>query len=310
VTDDVDAPNQDALEQAIAAFRQMSVPDWPADDELLTRLVAPPVEAAPIWRPSRRLLSLRAVFAYAAAASVLLGLLAWTLFGQTTIALADVIQAAQKHRFVRYKQTQIIDEGFKGDVAPDRTVLADLKAFRIRSETRVRERGLESVSVVIQDALKNRMLILSTDTDLTTGKVVTRVGHLDKLVWNDAVWKDFRPLGDLKPFQPLLDHLRELQNHRSTKAVKESLGGRQTVKYQLADDSHSISVWVDPKTKLPVRMENAATYPDGVRYRFAFTDFEWNPKVKDVEQLFSTEPPAGYTIRDHTREDERGRPKE
>jgi hypothetical protein len=186
-------------------------------------------------------------------------------------------------------------------------MLADLQAFRIRSESRVRDGGLESVSVVTQDAPKNRTLILSTDTDLATGKVVTRVGHLDK---NDVVLKNFRPLGDLKPFQPLLDHLRELQNHKATKAAKETLDGRETVKYRLEEDSRSIIVWVDPKTKLPVRMENAATYPDGVRYRFAFTDFAWDPDVKDVEQLFSTEPPEGYTIRDHTREDERGRPKE
>ena len=303
------SPDGDALEEAIAAFRQMPVPERPGDDEMLARLAGTRragrfrMRQEPARWPSRR------AILSSAAAAVLCALCGWFLLGQsTTVALADVIQAAQKHRLVRYKQMQIIDEGQRGDVAPDRTVLADLQAFRVRSETRVREKGLESDSVVIQDARKNRLLMLSTDTDLATGKVVTRVGHLEKMPRpNDRAWEDFRPLGELKPYQPLLERLRELQNHKATTAAKEFLDGRETVTYRLEDDSHSILVWVDPETKLPVRMENAATYPDGVRYRFAFTNFEWDPEVKDVEQLFSTEPPEGYTIRDHTREDERGR---
>ncbi len=293
-------PNPDALEEAIAAFRRMPVPERPADDDLLARLTAgQETRTVPIPRPSARKVSLRAVISCVAAAAILLAFLGWFLFNPgDSVALAEVLRTAEQHRLVRYKQKQLTDPDHKGSVVPDRTVLADLRAFRIRSESRVRDRNLETVVVAIQNAATNRALVLNTDTDLSTGKAVVKVAVVEKMVRDDL-----KPLGGLKPYRPLLDHLRELEKHKDTTTAKDTLDGREVVKYRLEDDGQSLIVWVDPKTKLPVRMEYAATYPDGVRYRFAFTDFEWDPEVKDVEQLFSTEPPEGYAVRDTTRED-------
>jgi hypothetical protein len=303
--DDPVTPNQVALEQAIAAFRQMPVPDRPADAELLARFDAlQPFGPLPIARLPKRKLASWAILPYAAAASILLGIAGWALFGRTgSLALAEVIQAARSHHFVRYKQGQIVDDVFKGPTAPDRTVLADLRSFRIRSASRVIDGNMEYVVVITQDARKNRNLSLSTDTDLHTGKIVTKLAVVEL-----CVREDFRPLRGFKPYQPLLDQLRELQNHKATAVTKEPLNGRKTVKYRLEDDGTAIAAWVDPTTKLPVRMENEMTAPDGLRYKFAFTDFEWDPEVKDIDQLFSVEPPGGCIVRDYTREERRGQP--
>src|SRR5579885_2532069 len=74
-------PNPDALEEAIAAFRRMPVPERPADDDLLARLTAgQETRTVPIPRPSARKVSLRAVISCVAAAAILLAFLGWFLF--------------------------------------------------------------------------------------------------------------------------------------------------------------------------------------------------------------------------------------
>ena len=280
---------EDALEQAIGAFQEMPVPDKPPDGDVLARLAGAP--AVPSPRPPKRRFYMRRTFWYAAAAAVLFALFGWGLLSQRgSLAMADVVEAAEKHQLVRFKLKQLT----KDYKAPDRTVLADLKAFRNRSESREIDGTTESVNVVIQDGQKNRALTLSTDTDVRTGTAVTKVAILYKMR------DDLKPLGDIKPYQPLLNFLRELRNHKKTTSAQDTLDGRKTVKYRLEDDEEAITAWVDPETKLPVRMECEMRAPDGRRYKCAFTDFEWDPDVKDVEQLFSTEPPEGYTFRDAT----------
>jgi len=59
---------------------------------------------------------------------------------------------------------------------------------------------------------------------------------------------------------------------------------------------------VDPLTKLPLRIESEISHPalEISRSSWIYTEFEWDPKASDPTQLFSTEPPPGYAVEDHT----------
>ena len=42
--------------------------------------------------------------------------------------------------------------------------------------------------------------------------------------------------------------------------------------------------------------------PEVVKTTWIYTGFEWDPKDADPAQLFSTEPPPGFVLEDHTKE--------
>jgi hypothetical protein len=100
----------------------------------------------------------------------------------------------------------------------------------------------------------------------------------------------------------LLGFLRELQAHKGTTSEAVKLSGREVVPYQLVDDIRVVTVWLDPKTKLPVRQESEMTNPYGKWLKFVVTGYERDPEVKDAEKFFGTDAPEGYTVRDVTDE--------
>ena len=287
----------DVLDQAIASFRRMPVSDRPPDQSIVELLASHGRSERHFWndRTLRPILGSR-VFPYAAAAAAALAVTIWLLVNPSpSVALAGVIRSVERHQVVRYHQHEVALTR-NVPVAPDRTVIADLRQFRIRSESRVRVGTIESVSVAIQDAKKDRTLHVDTDTETQTGQPIVRVALLEKVLRDD-----FKPLCDLRPLRPLLDELHDLKGHRQTTVSRDTLDGRPTLKYALQDEDRSITAWVDPETNLPIRMENEQTAPDGSRYRFIFSDFQWDPPVGNLDEVFSVEPPKGYVFRDTTR---------
>jgi hypothetical protein len=109
---------------------------------------------------------------------------------------------------------------------------------------------------------------------------------------------DNKPFGDLGKDRSLLDSLRELQAHKDVLSTRAELDGRETLKYRLREENKTTSLWVDPRTKLPLRIEYKMIDPTpGISTNeWVYTDFEWDPQVPEPAQLFSTEPPPGYTV--------------
>ena len=62
------------------------------------------------------------------------------------------------------------------------------------------------------------------------------------------------------------------------------------------------TLWVDAKTNLPVRIEQEAVNPkpNVRRWKWTYSGFEWDVIATNFDELFSTEPPVGYTLEDHT----------
>ena len=175
---------------------------------------------------------------------------------------------------------------------------------------------LEYESVMVQDNQKDRFLKLISHVQVVDEahadakqKLVIRLVKERGLVKKQAFLyrltrDDGQPfnLDDLIKGRPLLESLRELRDHKGTTSTRDRLDGQNMLKYHLKEGNVANRLWVDPKTRLPVRIETVTDHPtpDCSKAVATYSGFEWDPQVAIVERLFSTDPPAGYEVEDHT----------
>ena len=82
-------------------------------------------------------------------------------------------------------------------------------------------------------------------------------------------------------------------------AKRESLGekeidGHRAVGYCIRSPGQTLTIWGDPKTSLPIRVETSVELIP--KAKTTWTEFQFDVAVD--ESLFSIEPPAGYTVVD------------
>jgi hypothetical protein len=279
-------PTPKALAEAIEAFQQMSVPDAPADAAILARLdderadQARPVARPGSSKPRGRLL--RFLIPSAAAAVLVIGGLGLLLLhGTASPVLADVVKAAAKHKLVRYQEQQITDTKAQSGALLTSTVYVDFTAPRLYRASRSRDRNGAFALLSVHDGKHH----LTTDSRQKTARL------------------DFAPTG----YKSLLCCLEELEQKQGVTHEKSDLEGYPTVKYRWAEGKQTVLLWVDAKTKLPLRLEQAFLDPSpGVtRSTLVWTDIAWDPGLppgfRSLDELFSTRPPDGYTLDDQTR---------
>ena len=283
MSDDHTPQGEDVVDQAIAAFQRMPVPKRPDDDAMLARLAG---QQSGVNHPmahttlSKRSFFMRPALHFATAAAILIGVGALLLWSPAApLALAEVIQAAERHKLVRYKMELTVKDQ-NGSHSEIVTSYQDLQANRSREEHRpLTVKGeVEQLNLLhILDSTNNRYLMIYPQ---------------DKTAY----------LGTLQTKQRLtsfMDALREMQDDKKTTSGKDKLDGLETLTYRYDENGHSGTLWVDGNTKLPVRFERKFLHPNGTNvFRFVCTDFEWDPKVPDRAELFSLKPPEGYTVVD------------
>lgn len=318
---------EDPLDEVIAGFRQMPVPDRPDDDDLLARLASLGAGGArtpgPPPHPFRRFL-MRPAVRYVSAAALLVGAFGWlALSPSPSLALAEVIKAAEQHKLVRFRMKQTTDDRqVRLTGSGTSTVYVDLVAPRLRIETRTKTLNdvLDFRHIAVYDYRNDRFLAANSSVQVATKDrakdemqaIVIEMVEGKGLAKKSAVLSrigrtktdDIKPMSDLGANRAFLDSLRGLQANKGTLFTTTDLDGREVAKYRLRDGNETSSLWVDPRTKLPIRIEFEIIDPSPriARNEWIYTDFEWDPAVSDPAKLFSTEPPAGYTIEDHTDE--------
>ena len=275
---------RDSLEEVIAAFQRMKVPDRPPDSEVLARLGNDHGhKGRPLSSSVSKRGSVTRVFLSSAAALILIfgvGLFALVLSSAAPIAVADVVKAAEKHKLVRYQQ-QTTDTGANAGARLESTVYADLTAARLRLESRFKDSDGEAILISVFDSVRH----LETNCRDKTASL--------------------RPAP--KDYQSFCCSLQEFEHHQGVTQAKDKLGDLAAVKYRFEEDNETSSLWVDAKTKLPIRMEQERTYPrpEITRTRFVWTDFEWDPDLpkgfRSLDEIFSTQPPEGYSVNDQTK---------
>jgi hypothetical protein len=277
-------PRRDSLEEVIEAFQRMKVPDRPPDSEVLARLGNfHGDKGRPLSSASKRRYVTRLLLSSAAALFFIVGvgLFGLVLNNAAPLAVADVVKAAKKHKLVRYKQQQKDARG-SDSVRLESTVYADLTAARLRIESRFMDPDGEALLSSVFDAVRN----LETNP-------------LHKTACLRRTPKDFKSF---------CCSLLEFEHRKGVTQVKDKLGNLATIKYRFEEGNEISSLWIDARTKLPVRMEQELAHPTpGItRTRFVWTDFEWDPDLptgfRSLDELFSTRPPDGYTLDDQTKE--------
>jgi hypothetical protein len=314
MTDRIDEP----LDAVIAAFRQMPVPA-PPDPALLfprrgaaraTSETSDAISSRGSWR-----LLLRATARYGAVAAMLLVAFVWLLASSSrSLALAEVIRATGLHELVRYEvHCNITVRPDMPKIETTGTVYVDLLRPRIRFEGHPEPDGEGLVSrLVVHDGRSGDTLDsirvsrrLEGDDGRARSEVHPLVMVADRRpdgkgeVFSSSVrpgWKDILPVSELSDKLRFLDALRTLERRKGTTSVKDWLYGRQVIKFSAKEPNSTYIIWVDPQTKLPLRIEyqfrDAAS--GGQTTRLVCKNFEWDPKVADVESLFRTESPVGH----------------
>jgi hypothetical protein len=272
-------PALNSLNEAIEAFQRMTVPQGPSNAGVLAHLGdRESTTARPVTSPSpstwrRYLLGL--LVPSAAAALLVAGLVGWLLLSsRASVALADVVKATEKHKLVRYRE-QITKYKDNSDARHESIVHADLRAPRLRSESLLASSASEAVFLSVHDG----RLHLTTNSRQKTARL------------------DPAPKG----YKSVLCCLEEFEQKKGVVQGPDKLGELKVVKYHLEEDMQTTTLWVDARTKLPLRWEQVffGSPADSPRL-LVWTDFAWDPELpkrfQSLDELFSTRPPDGYTL--------------
>lgn len=102
-------------------------------------------------------------------------------------------------------------------------------------------------------------------------------------------------------FRRLLSDTRNIPDVQQESLGEKLLDGRRVVGFRISHEGTVMSVWGDPRTRLPVRVETTSALMPNVKV--TMTDFVFN--VEMDESLFSVQPPAGYkvTVQQHKTKD-------
>ena len=246
------------------------------------------------------------------------GVALWFHGGGTTPAFADFLQPLLDAKTVKYKTTVDITSpsaagmltmvGLSAEMQKDlmKATTAEvmmLDANRMRTEW---EMGDKSKKVDIWDGGQGKQLMLEPAEKRATVWNYANVPKDKTLNGNDRGSASPRRRPE-EPW-PVACFRSALLDARDKPDVKhESLGekeidGRQVVGFRISRPGMVMSVWGDPKTGLPVRIESTQAIMSN--YKVTMSDFAFN--VDMDESLFSVEPPAGYEVivkQGHTSDD-------
>jgi len=297
----------DRLAEAVACVRRMPVPDPPPAELVLGQLhrsETVTVRSIPraVYESIRQM---HPVFHYGLVAAILALVLIGLGTHSKAIQLADVAETIARHKTVRFEQEvgtpQEVETPFGREHRLSRatTVFGTLDRVHARMERPGRQ-------VQILDRAKGTILHL--DPQRKSAQLVKFPGGNDQVGF--------------------LAIIEQLEKDRATTSARERLDGLEVVVYRLTKDRVRSTIWVDLKTKLPVRMEmemvgqektaekapgrpnrkpsgkgeteNARVKAEkivAIRQKTTLMHFVWDPPIESPDRFFSVEPPPGYEVK-------------
>ncbi|MGO9109633.1 MAG: hypothetical protein ACLP9L_10395, partial [Thermoguttaceae bacterium] len=251
---------------------------------------------------------MRHPFSSATAAAIfvlaVVGVGLWFHGGGATPAFADFLQPLLDAKTVKYKMiietmsppagmatmSGLSAEEQKELMKPRTSVVMEMGSHRTRNE------DLRDKIVTIWDGDQHKQLVLQPaekratlyDYSERSKDKASSKKHLDLAL---PQGRPEEP-GSVALFRALLlDTVRKPDVQRKPLGEKE-IDGRQVVGFCLSGHGAVLSVWGDPKTRLPVRVEGTfALMPNA---KLTESDFEFNVPMDG--SLFSLEPPTGYKL--------------
>lgn len=196
------------------------------------------------------------------------GMIVWAMLallgpgsGLSYASVAEHIKAAQT---IQYRLTTFVN-GTEAPFGPSTVFIKEPGHARLDS----------SLGVMITDAVAGK--ILSWSPNPKTAHLVTVIGGV--------------PAGG-GPFDTA-DGFKKLANAKGTPIADLKIGDVIAKGFELQQDVQHISMWVDPKSGLPLRIESSAS-ADGQEVKLVLTDLVFDRPLDDA--IFSLTAPKGYTV--------------
>jgi len=102
------------------------------------------------------------------------------------------------------------------------------------------------------------------------------------------------PQAPIGPAVNIAERLRQLTEGDAKPVGEKAIGGIRALGYLVRRFGTDMTVWVDPATRLPVRIESSDNIL-GKQVRTTSSDFQIDPDIDDA--LFRLDLPPGYTLR-------------
>jgi outer membrane lipoprotein-sorting protein len=277
-----DFNHDDLLDRAVEAVLRSPAPvELPPDQvaDLVAQVRRAVEKPIPITL-FERIKNMKPITRIAVTATVLIviaGLISWLApNGSTAVAFAGVVEALNSVETATWK-TENTAEGPDKKIVKWTTTNMFLAPAHERSE--ITADGEKSQSVSITDGEKDNMVIL---TPATKTAMVLKFQNLPKE----------NPFG--KTFQGLRELVAEAQSGKDGKVERlgeKTVDGHKAVGFHMQHGAIDLKLWADPKTLLPIRIEESVTNPASM---IVMTDFQTGMKLD--KSLFSVDVPAGYTV--------------
>jgi outer membrane lipoprotein-sorting protein len=304
----------DVGERSLAALRVAGVPTGPSRelmDATIRRLAAalPEGEARTPAGPHRLGLRVKASAAAVATCAMIVLALVWigVFENSTTIAFAQVQKEVEAVQSVRYVTTRVDSTtpeeraevaklGIESDAFHPRRYLI-MGRFLQRTETlgaggdiervdiydATTGKSIELIPAQKRSVITNQQVIIDAETGAITEKDITPTPH---------------------PQADFYGAIREIPANATKQLPARMLDGKQAIGFYWEEviatkrgtDTWSRTYWVDPQSKLPVRIEisHRSTEPRVGPSDWIQTDFAFGEKFDP--SLFSTDPLPGYSV--------------
>ena len=209
------------------------------------------------------------------------GVALWFHTAATQFAFADFSRPIIEAKTAKYKMT------FAAEGRPPMTFDAmELIPYRQRWESRHDVAGKSEIrDVTVYDYQRGRHLVFRPEEKSAT---ISTFADMPK---------EWRAKDQFAEMRSLLLDARDKPEVRCEPLGEKEIDGHKVVGYRVTrnrglDDGMVMTLWGDPKTGLPVRVERSIR-SSGKVDTLTMSDFVFDVALD--ESLFSTEPPAGYT---------------
>jgi outer membrane lipoprotein-sorting protein len=209
------------------------------------------------------------------------GVALWFHGAGTAPAFADFVKPILEAKTAKFKMTTEMEMNGQAITATAEVMALGVTRSRQEIETAMPDKSKMKM-VMIYDCGQGKSLTLEPTTKKA---MVLTMTNMPK----GKIPLDKDPLGWLRLL--LLDARDKPAIKREPLGEKE-IDGRRVVGFRVNTNGTVVSLWGDPKTGLPVRAE--MTMAMFANAKMTLSDFVFNLDMD--ESLFSTEPPAGYTV--------------
>ncbi len=278
-----DFHHDDLLERAVDAILRDPTPGELPPDQV-AQLVAAVRQAAdkpcPITLIERiENMKLRTRIAVAAAVLIaVIGLMSWLVPGSgTALAFGDVAEALNSVHSATWRTTTVVKGPKNESVTWSGTGM-----FLAPSHERIEVIAGGKKSIQIYDGKKDKAIAL--DPDAKTATVI-----------------NLKNLPSESPYGRTFQGFRELVAGANSGGVFkverlgiEKIDGRRAQGFHIQLGAVEVKIWADPKTLLPIRVEETTGAASGSEVRIVMSDFHIGVDLD--ESLFSVDLPAGYTV--------------